>query len=903
MHASAPSPNDHPTVVIVTPIYKHSVLLSEAVESVLAQETDFPLHLVLVNDGCVHAETEAACLDYALTYPERVTYLRKPNGGLSSARNHGIDYTLKRWASVEAVYLLDADNCLRPKAIDRAMAVLVEHPECGWVYPNVDMFGLHWAGDYGGDYSLLVHTAMNTCEAGSMIRRRVLEQGVRFDETMRLGYEDWDFFLSAAEEGFRGRNLENFGFRYRKRPESMLADSHRDDGEIKGGMLRKHKALISPRNLVRLEQEEVPRYAFYLADEHSYVLTVDPDLDGRRLSRDDYERLLWASWTSGRFHAPAFLVVTTRAALEGLKAARVLHWLLWRLEDGLRERHIATASFKEALDGRYTVRESTENDGRHLNSLMLMISPHCFADVLRDEFSLWIDSLVRPACDPPLFNVELECPAPIGHEGGLRCSSAPVYTFLALLHELRASAYRQASQRAWDWRDNGIPERRHAHNVVRRSFDGAPAYPRITSSGRHIGFLLPLVEFGGVEKVALNTAAALRARGWTPHLIILERTSAVFSDEWRETFETISFLMDKSINAWNDRASYHGTVIPAWAQNGKHARALGLLYWMDAVVNCHGAALHGLMGQLRRLNVKTIASLHLNDITEHGRAVGNPYLTLAYEHAYDLVTTCSHQLADWCHGMGIPEEKVLAVPNAPGYEVPEAVVQRVLAGRKERSPDEPIRALFLGRLDRQKGCDRLAAVVRASKQQGLPVQWRIVGKAVVSEDEGQIPPELKPMIEPPATTPEALTALYEWADVLVMLSYYEGLPLTVLEAMRLGVVVIATNVGATSEVVEDKKTGILLDVSIPEQDALNTLHFIVDNPAHMIQLGQNASAIMKNRTWSALTEELAQWLTCNLGVGASETQGILATNITDQDHDLEDDRESVIDLTRPCSVM
>ncbi|WP_445376421.1 glycosyltransferase [Niveispirillum fermenti] len=860
MHAPALSLNDHPTVAVITPIYKHSVLVSEAVESVLTQETNFPIHIVLVNDGCMHAETEAVCLDYALTYPEQVTYLRKANGGLSSARNHGIDYTLKRWPSVEAIYLLDADNRLRPKAIKRAMTILFEHPECDWVYPNVDMFGLNWAGDYGGDYSLLVHTAMNICEAGSMIRRRVLERGVRFDEAMRLGYEDWDFFLCAAEEGFRGRNLDTFGFRYRKRPESMLADSHRDDEEIKGSLLRKHKALISPRNLVRLEQEEAPRYAFYLTDEQSYVLTVDPNLDGRRLSRDHYERLLWAFWTSGRFHAPAFLVVTTRVALEGLKAAGVLHWLLWRLEDGVRDRHIATASFKEAVDGRYTVRESTKNDGYHLNSLLLMISPSCFADVLRDKLSLWINSLVRPTCDPLQFNIELECPVPNGHEGGLRCSSAPVYMFLALLHELRASAYRSASQRLWDWRSNGIPERHHTHNVVRRSFGGAPAYPRITSSDRHIGFMLPLVEFGGVEKVALHTAAALRARGWIPHLVVLERASAVFSDEWRQTFETINFLMDESISTWNNQSSYHGTVIPAWAQNGKHARALGLLYWMDAVVNCHGAALHGLMGQLRRLNVKTIASLHLNDITEHGRAVGNPYLTVAYEHAYDLVTTCSLQLANWCHGMGIPEEKIIPVVNAPGYPLPNAAIDRILEQRRKPSGDRPLRALFLGRLDRQKGCDRLAAVVFASKQQGLPVQWRIVGKAVVSEGEDQIPPELKPLIEPPATTPEELTSLYEWADVLVMLSYYEGLPLTVLEAMRLGVAVVATDVGAVGEVIRDSETGFLLDPGNPEAGCIDILRRLQGDQEERGRICRNAAAFARPIDWQSRSRDLADWL-------------------------------------------
>lgn len=52
------------------------------------------------------------------------------------------------------------------------------------------------------DHSLLIHTAMNICEAGSLIRRKVFEAGVFFDTTFKSGFEDWDFFLTAAEAGF-----------------------------------------------------------------------------------------------------------------------------------------------------------------------------------------------------------------------------------------------------------------------------------------------------------------------------------------------------------------------------------------------------------------------------------------------------------------------------------------------------------------------------------------------------------------------------------------------------------------------------------------------------------------------------------------------------------------------------
>ncbi|KGJ01478.1 MULTISPECIES: glycosyltransferase family A protein, partial [Paracoccus] len=135
-------PVQMPRLAVVVPIFRHSVLLAEAIESVLAQRADFPIQLVLVNDGCPHRETDLVCREYALSYPDRITYLRKPNGGLSDARNHGIRHALATWASVEAIYMLDADNRLRPDAMANAMAALAQHPDAGWIYPNIDMFGL-----------------------------------------------------------------------------------------------------------------------------------------------------------------------------------------------------------------------------------------------------------------------------------------------------------------------------------------------------------------------------------------------------------------------------------------------------------------------------------------------------------------------------------------------------------------------------------------------------------------------------------------------------------------------------------------------------------------------------------------------------------------------------------------
>lgn len=390
-------PVQMPRLAVVVPIFRHSVLLAEAIESVLAQRADFPIQLVLVNDGCPHRETDLVCREYALSYPDRITYLRKPNGGLSDARNHGIRHALATWASVEAIYMLDADNRLRPDAMANAMAALAQHPDAGWIYPNIDMFGLSWAGDYGGDYSLLIHTVMNICEAGSLIRREVFDAGVYFDTSFKSGFEDWDFFLTAAEAGFRGRNIDNFGFLYRKRAESMLADSERDAEAIRSEMRKKHKQLFSPRGLLELEQKEAPRYAFFLADRNEVLLTVDPDApDARRLPMAEFEQLWWRTQTdNSQHHMPPILVMTHSAVLDQLRRARLLHGVLWTMERRLTQHCFAALEIEPREAERVGWDEQEAKGSVELRANMLMVQPGTLSAIVRAPRSLG-----RPALRP-----------------------------------------------------------------------------------------------------------------------------------------------------------------------------------------------------------------------------------------------------------------------------------------------------------------------------------------------------------------------------------------------------------------------------------------------------------------------------------------------------------------------
>ncbi|RWY40389.1 glycosyltransferase [Falsigemmobacter intermedius] len=124
-----------------------------------------------------------------------------------------------------------------------------------------------------------------------------------------------------------------------------------------------------------------------------------------------------------------------------------------------------------------------------------------------------------------------------------------------------------------------------------------------------------------------------------------------------------------------------------------------------------------------------------------------------------------------------------------------------------------------------------------------------------------MPEVLAPLLEPPLTTPEALAAAYAQADVLVLLSGYEGLPLTILEAMRQGVVVLATDVGAVAEVVRHGQNGLLLPLEAAVSACLEGLAQLSSDRQMLRRLSQRAVLDLEGRKWSSAAAGLIGRLT------------------------------------------
>jgi glycosyltransferase involved in cell wall biosynthesis len=867
-HCATTADGSQPMVAVVLPLFRHSVLVSEAIASVMAQRTKFEFRLVVVNDGCPHAESDETLRHYALAYPDRIVYLHKRNNGLSAARNTGIDFALSAWPSVRAIYLLDADNRLFPFALQRAWETLHADPQIGWAYPDMDMFGIENNAGASGPYSVLKHLGENYCEAGSLVRREIFDKGLRFDESMKLGFEDWDFWLQAVEAGYVGAHVDCMGFRYRKRPESMLSNSERDRAEIIAYMHRKHKALFHRNEIALLEHREAPRYAIHLGDTNEVIFATDPRLASQRMPWSEFTPRFLGAWADPQgTYSPNFLVYTTKTFLATLGELRLVNWCFWRLEEALNgDPAFATVTLEANGNAPDLVRlrTSTAEEMSDLpqRSGLVMVSRRIFQECVADKTTDWIVSLAGSQPLPPVFKLKIEadCEAAVGE-----CRTTGVSVMLRSLFEFRDVGGDAGNRLAPEWRARESRSRSDLHLVSRELLKVWTVYPRVRSQPeeRNVGFLLPLVSIGGVEKVAVNLARAVGKLGWRPHLFVFAATEAQGLGYLTEAFETINFLDDGLAGRYDPAVRYFGTGFSTWVRDGDHRRAIGLLTAMDAVINCHSVDAHAIIGSLRRLGIATLCHLHLVDHDAYGAPTGIPYQAIAYEHSYQGILVISEKLKAWCHAMGVPADKLVMATNAPSYPLSPWVIERLLAERRERQGGK-LRVAFIGRLDRQKGLDRLTALVHMAERLALPVEWRVVGGTVLAEDAARLDvAALEPYRHPPALTPAALNSHLSWADVLVLPSYFEGVPLTVLEAMRVGVVPLVTRVGAVHEIVADGDTGLIVDNGPRHAvvDAmLDRLRGLCDDRALLLRLAERAAQAASAYDWDATARVVVERL-------------------------------------------
>jgi glycosyltransferase involved in cell wall biosynthesis len=171
-------------------------------------------------------------------------------------------------------------------------------------------------------------------------------------------------------------------------------------------------------------------------------------------------------------------------------------------------------------------------------------------------------------------------------------------------------------------------------------------------------------------------------------------------------------------------------------------------------------------------------------------------------------------------------------------------------------PDGRLRLGYVGRLDKLKGVEYVlrAISVCESREQ---IQFIIVGNGPEQEHLVQLAESLgiRDQVQFKGFVPGHIAVIHQEFQVFVFPSLWEGLPYSILEAMRSGLPIISTNVGGIPEVIDHMDNGIL--VSPAEVDGLaEAIDYIAHNRSAAEHLSRNGrKKFEKEFTLQAMEEQ------------------------------------------------
>ena len=222
-------------VSVIMPCFNHGEFLPEAVASVKKIDRD-DLELILVDDGSTDELTRKE-MDNLCAHGIKV--IRQENKGLAGARNAGVNA-----AQGEYIFPLDADDRMRSGWIDAAIEILDSDPKVGVVYGDTQCFGTETDRWCVGPFDSERLLTRNYISCSALYRRSIWEQNNGYQSGMPVqGLEDWDFWLSTYQRGWRFAYLPEVFFDYRRAEQSMITRMTGFEDQVDEFVAKKHGLL------------------------------------------------------------------------------------------------------------------------------------------------------------------------------------------------------------------------------------------------------------------------------------------------------------------------------------------------------------------------------------------------------------------------------------------------------------------------------------------------------------------------------------------------------------------------------------------------------------------------------------------------------------------------------------
>lgn len=225
----------------------------------------------------------------------------------------------------------------------------------------------------------------------------------------------------------------------------------------------------------------------------------------------------------------------------------------------------------------------------------------------------------------------------------------------------------------------------------------------------------------------------------------------------------------------------------------------------------------------------------------------------------DLVCCLSSEDRDYIRArVGVPADRIERIDNG---------VEPEFLGLP--FPDDPTErdVLFLGHWLPHKGTRVLIAALEKLTAKGVACRLTLAGTTVPADEIlPSLPPAWRDAVEViPRLPPEQLVALYRRHRLFVLPSIFEGIPLSMLEAMACGLCPIVSDVGGVSDVIDSGRNGVL----VPRLDAdalAAALTRALSAPAEARAIARAAHETMQAYGWSRAAEQVERACRARWGV-------------------------------------
>ena len=254
--------NFNSKISIIIPVFNAEVYLEQCLESIKHQ-TYHHFEVILVNDGSVD-HSAGICQEY-VKKDSRFRYFEKENGGVSSARNLGLDH-----AEGEYITFIDADDWVEDNHLEILMNAIVEN-NCDIAISSYKQFiqtrDVFLINIYSNQEKYLLNVGkMNrekflaelpklmfisnsfNCAVSKLFSKRLVED-IRFDTTI-IYAEDLDFYFKLYLKGNEFVFVNADTYIYRQHDESTTAEFDQIHAE--------HEMLVYKNMLDKVSEIGIP---------------------------------------------------------------------------------------------------------------------------------------------------------------------------------------------------------------------------------------------------------------------------------------------------------------------------------------------------------------------------------------------------------------------------------------------------------------------------------------------------------------------------------------------------------------------------------------------------------------------------------------------------------------------